>query len=425
MSKQKVNQIQILTPRVFVPFLEPSRYKVAHGGRGSGKSHFFAELLVETAILKPGLRAVCIREVQKSLSQSVKRLIEDKIEKLGVGHMFEVLQSEIKTPGGGTILFQGMSTQTQDSIKSLEGIDVAWVEEAQSLSQRSLDMLRPTIRKPGSEIWFSFNPDQPTDPVDSFFRPTDGSKPPENAVVVEVNFFDNPFFPDVLKDEMEYDKRRDPDKYKHVWLGQWAARTETRVFTNWKEEEFETPGNARFYFGGDFGFSKDPTTLVRAFIGRWEDGQAIADEKGKCLFIDYEAYKVGCTIEDTPRLFNTIPEAPRWPIRADSARPETIDHLRRHGFPKITSSSKGKNSIIEGVEFIKSFDVIIHPRCKHVVDEFALYSYKVDAKTDEILPEIADGSDHCIDALRYGLELLRKAEKGAGSVSFAAPMILN
>lgn len=425
MSKKKVNQIQILTPRVFVPFLEPSRYKVAHGGRGSGKSHFFAELLVETALLKPGLRAVCIREVQKSLSQSVKRLIEDKIEALGVGHKFEVLQSEIKTPGGGLIIFQGMQNHTADSIKSLEGIDVAWVEEAQSLSQRSLDMLRPTIRKPGSEIWFSFNPDQPDDPVDAFFRPQDGSKPPNNSIIVAVNYWDNPFFPDVLKEEMEYDKRRDPDKYKHVWCGEWAARSEARVFRNWKVEEFETPPDARFLMGADWGFANDPTTLIRGFIGRFENGEAIADEKGKCLFLDYEAYQVGCQIEQTPKLFDKVPESRNWPIRADSARPETIDYMQRNGFPRMTRSTKGKNSVVDGIEFIKNYDVIIHPRCTQTEKEFIHYSYKVDQKTDEILPVLADENNHIIDPIRYMLELVRKSEKTKGSVSFAAPMLMD
>src|SRR5690349_22358393 len=153
-------------PKAFKRLWQPARYKGAHGGRGSGKSHAFAEMLVVRASTAKGFRAACVREVQKSLKNSVKLLVEDKIKALGVGHLFECLEAEIKTPGGGVIMFQGMQNHTADSIKSLEGFDVAWVEEAQSLSQRSLDLLRPTLRKPGSELWFSWNPGKPTDPVD-------------------------------------------------------------------------------------------------------------------------------------------------------------------------------------------------------------------------------------------------------------------
>jgi phage terminase large subunit len=177
---------------VFVPLLVPARYKGAHGGRGSGKSHFFAELLVEDCVANPGLRAACVREVQKSLKNSVKLLVEDKIKSLGLSG-FEVLEAEIKTPGGGVIIFQGMQNHTADSIKSLEGFDRCWVEEAQSLSQRSLEMLRPTFRKAGSEMWFSWNPNKPTDPVDALLR---GDMPPADSVVVEANYSDNPWLPD-------------------------------------------------------------------------------------------------------------------------------------------------------------------------------------------------------------------------------------
>lgn len=201
--------------------LQESRYKGAHGGRGSGKSHFFAEALVEDSIRFPGLRSVCIREVQKSLKESAKRLIEDKIEALGVGSMFEVQNAEIKTPGGGVIIFQGMQDHTAESIKSLEGFDRAWVEEAQTLSENSWRMLRPTIRKEGSEIWASWNPRRRADPVDAFFRQ---SKAPDARVVcVEANWRDNPWFPAVLEEERKRDQINDPDAYQHVWEGGYVT----------------------------------------------------------------------------------------------------------------------------------------------------------------------------------------------------------
>lgn len=389
--------LQIQTPEVFEPLLAPSRYKAAHGGRGSGKSHFFAESLIEASLMQPGLRAVCIREVQKSLEQSVKRLLEDKIAALGVGHLFEVLEREIRTPGSGLIIFQGMQNHTAESIKSLEGYDIAWVEEAQSLSQRSLDLLRPTIRKPKSELWFSWNPRNENDPVDKLLR---GADPVPGTIVVEANWSDNPWFPKVLREEKDWDRKRDPDKYAHIWGGGYQRNSEARVFRNWREDAFETPEDARFYHGADWGFSIDPTVLVRCFI------------EGRTLCVDHEVYKIGCEIDHTPALFDRLvedqPGAARiWPIVADSSNPQSISYLGRHGYSRIKPSVKGANSVREGVEFLRSFDIVVHPRCRHTIDELTLYSYKTDPLTGEVLPVLEDKKNHVIDALRYAVEPLR------------------
>jgi phage terminase large subunit len=389
-------KLRIETPRVFQPLLKPARYKGSHGGRGSGKSHDRAEALIERCIMHPGTRWACIREVQKSLEQSVKRLLEDKMDKMGVRHMFGVKQYEIETPGGGIIIFQGMQNHTADSIKSLEGFDGAWVEEAQSLSQRSLDLLRPTIRKEGSELWFTWNPNQESDPVDVLLR---GEEPPPDCIVVEANYTDNPWFPDVLKAEMEYDRRRDPDKYAHVWLGEYQRNSEARVFKNWTVEEFDVDPNALIRQGADWGFAIDPTVLVQCYI------------VGRKLYIPYEAYRVGCEITDTPALFMTVPESEKWPIVADSARPETISYMQKHDFPKIMPAIKGPKSLEEGVEFLKSFDIIVHPRCKHTIDELTLYSYKIDPLTNLVMPVLDDKDNHVIDALRYACEGARRAKR--------------
>jgi phage terminase large subunit len=349
----------------------------------SGKSHFFD--------------VVCVREIQKSLAQSVKKLIEAKIEALGVGSLFQVQESVIKAPHGGTIIFQGMQNHTADSIKSLEGFDIAWCEESQSLSQRSLDLLRPTIRKPGSELWFSWNPGKETDPIDVFLR---GPQLPPGAVVVEVNHHDNPWFPDVLRVEMEYDKSRDPDKYSHVWLGQYERRSEARVFRNWRVEAFDTPTGAVHRLGADWGFASDPTALVRCHIA------------GRTLFVDHEAVMVGCEIDMTPELFDRVPESRKWFITADSSRPETISYMRKHGYPRINAAIKGARSVEEGVEFLKSFDIVVHPRCERTIDELTLYSYKTDPLTGKVLPVLGDKNNHVIDALRYACEGVRKADEG-------------
>lgn len=205
-------------PRKLVPLLSSRRYKGAYGGRGGAKSHFFAEQAILRAYTQRS-RIVCIREVQNSIKDSVKQLLADKIEKFGLGAAFEIVDTEIRGPRGSLIIFKGMQSFNADNIKSLEAYDIAWVEEAQNLSQRSLDLLRPTIRKDGSELWFSWNPRYKTDPVDVFFR----KNPPPDATSVLINWRDNPWFPDVLRKEMEHDFAIDADKAEHIWNGAYGS----------------------------------------------------------------------------------------------------------------------------------------------------------------------------------------------------------
>lgn len=392
------------TAKWFVPFLKPARYKGAYGGRGSGKSHAIAQyIVIRCASEKTDV--VCLREVQKSLKQSVKKLIEGKIDALGLGELFEVQHDRIKTPFGGMIIFEGLANHTAESIKSLEGFDIAWFEEAQVATQRSLDLLRPTIRKPGSELLFSWNPRFEDDPIEQLLR---GESPPPDSVVLEVNFEDNPWFPDVLREEMEYDKRRDPDKYAHIWLGHYVQNSEARVFHNWTIEEFEAPSDAVHRLGADWGFAVDPTVLIRCHID------------GRRLYIDYEAYEIGCEITDTPALFMTIPAAEKWPITADSARPETISYMKNNGFKKLYPAVKGPGSVEDGIEWLKSFDIIVHPRCRHTIDELTLYSYKTDPLTGKVLPILEDKDNHVIDALRYACEGARRA-----NVNVKRPVVQN
>ena len=215
-----MSSLDIPTLDVFWPLLDPAPYKGAHGGRSSGKSHFFAELMVEEHYAIPGLRSVCVREVQKDLKDSAKLLIEDKIQQLGVGASFNVQREMIETPGGGQIIFRGMNDYNAESIKSLEGFDRAWIEEAQTLSDRSLMLLRPTIRKEGSQIWASWNPRKKTDAIDKFLR---GEKLPPGAVVVESNWKDNKFFPSKLEQERLHDLEVYPDQYQHIWEGDYVS----------------------------------------------------------------------------------------------------------------------------------------------------------------------------------------------------------
>ncbi len=168
------------------------------------------------------------------------------------------------------------------------------------------------------------------------------------------------------------------------------------MFKNWRVEAFDTPADAGFLLGADWGFARDPTVLLRCFA------------VGRALFVDHEAYRVGCEIDRTPALFDTVPESRRATIIADSARPETISYMQRHGFGNIRPATKGTGSVEDGVEFLKAHDILVHPRCRHLADELALYSYRTDAKTGEILSALEDRGNHCIDALRYAVEGLRR-----------------
>lgn len=385
-------KLTIETPEVFEPLLAPARYKGAYGGRGSGKSHFFGELWLEENVAEK-LDCVCLRETLKSLEFSVKKLLESKIERFNAGAYFEVQDRRILSKRGGVTIFEGMQNHTADSIKSLEGFDRAWFEEAQNASDKSLTLLRPTIRKPGSQLWFGWNPQFETDPVDVLLR---GSELPPHAIVVRANYMDNPFLPAELLEEMQYDQRRDPDKYAHVWLGEYQRNSEARVFKNWTIEEFDSPAGAHHRLGADWGFSIDPTCLIRCHID------------GRKLYVDYEAYMVGCEIVNTPELFASVPEAEKWIITADSARPETISYMQKHGYPKIVAAVKGAKSLEEGVEFLKSFDIVVHPRCKHLIDELTLYSYQTDPLTGQVMPKFEDKHNHVIDALRYACEGARR-----------------
>jgi phage terminase large subunit len=390
---------------LFDPPLGSVRYRIGHGGRGSAKSHSYASALAIHAAQKP-LRILCGREIQKSIKDSSKRLLDDKIADHGLGDFYESTDTEIRGKNGSLFLFAGLRSNV-DQIKSMEGIDICWLLEANKISQNSWDVLIPTIRKPGSEIWAEYNPDLPTDPVDAMFRGPEG--PPPRAIVRHINWEDNPFFPDVLREEMEYCRKRDPDKYLHVWQGQYRRNSESRVFKNWVEQEFEAPSDATFRFGADWGFSIDPTVLVRCYLD------------GRKLYIDHEAYMRGCEIDQTPELFDHVPGARRWIITADSARPETISYLRRNGF-KIMPAIKGARSLEEGVEFLQSYDIIVHPRCVHTIEELMHYSYKVDDLTGQVIPVLADKDNHVIDALRYALEGVRRAGSGkAKTIAVSIP----
>lgn len=377
------------------PFLElwrPRRYKVYYGGRGSGKSWAIAEALIVMADMCK-LRILCCREIQKSIKDSSYQLLKDTAIRLGIANRFVFLETEIRhKKTGSKFIFTGL-LRNEQTIKSKEGIDICWCEEAQTISETSWETLIPTIRKDGSEIWLSFNPLNADDPTTVRFV----ENPPPEAYVRKVNYDENPYFNDALRREMEWDKKNDFEKYLHIWEGYPRTFSDAQIFRGkFTVEPFDdslAEQADRLFYGADFGFAQDPSTLIRSFM------------LDRNLYIDYEAYGVGVEIDELPQLYRSVPGADKWPIKADSARPETISYLRnRCGF-NISAAEKWQGSIEDGIAYLKSFEkIVIHPRCKHTADEFRLYSYKTDKTTNEVLPVILDKNNHCIDAIRYSLD---------------------
>ena len=392
MTKVRIRPIQALLPL----WKSNERYRVAYGGRGSGKSYGVAQRFV-TYALREKCRLLCTRDVQNTLSESALAILKRVITDMEVGPAFVQTKHGLACLTGSEFVFRGL--QNPDRIKSLEGIKYCWVEEAQKVTRTAWDVLSPTIREAGSEIWATFNPDQESDPVYADFVLKDH---PE-ASRVQVNYPDNPYFPQPLQLEMAYDRRTDYDKYLHIWMGNPRTISEAQVFYHkYRVDAFETPTDVPLYYGADWGFSQDPTVLVRCFI------------KNQILWVDQEVYGVGVDIDELPAMFAAVPGAQSWPITADSERPDTISYMQQRGY-QMRGAKKGKGSVEDGVQFLRSFrGVVIHPRCKHTADEFRLYSYKTDKLTGDVMPILEDKHNHCIDALRYAVE---KIMRSVGSVA--------
>ncbi|MEL6364293.1 MAG: phage terminase large subunit [Pseudomonadota bacterium] len=269
----------------FHPFLQPAPFKAAFGGRGGMKSFFFADLHLARAVSQPGYRALCLREVQRSIKESSKRLLEERIQAHGLGHLFEVQEQSIKTPGGGEFVFQGLQNHTAESVKSFQGFDVADIEEAQTIKQRSLDLLIPTIiRKDGAEIWARWNPRHDTDPIDQLFR---GPNIPPGSIVVEVGWRDNPYLNDQTLKQIKADYEADPEKAEHVWGGGYEVFTEGAYYAK-LISKLESEGRA-----GGYPHSPElPVTTgwdlgVDDYTAIWFFQEHFADGKPRIRVIDY------------------------------------------------------------------------------------------------------------------------------------------
>lgn len=391
---------RIEIPPKLLPVFSPARgaveYRCAYGGRGSSKSFTFAKMAAIWGAIEP-LRILCTRELQDSIKNSFHAELKNAIgSDAWLSSCYDVGVDYLKGHNGTEFIFKGLRHNI-GSIKSLAQIDLCIVEEAEDVPEYSWVDLEPTIRAPNSEIWVIWNPKAKDSPVDKRFR----KNPPPLSVVAEVNYEDNPWFPDKLENQrVRAMQVMDDSMYRYIWEGDYLESTEAQVFHNkFEAKEFEP--EKRWdgpYFGLDFGFSQDPTAGVKCWINDND------------LYIEYDAGKVGLELDGTAKfLIDNIPDIERHKIRADCARPESISYLSRHGLRRIEGVKKGKGSVEDGIAHMKSFGKIyVHPRCKNTLQEFREHSYKIDRKSGDILPDMADSWNHYIDAIRYALEGVKK-----------------
>ncbi|WP_240202705.1 PBSX family phage terminase large subunit [Burkholderia sp. LMG 13014] len=395
--------------------------KIVYGGRGSAKTRTVVSILTAQASARRE-RVLCLREIQNSIEESSHAELSEEIERRDLSGSFVVGKKSIRVPATrSSFSFRGLYRNV-NGIKGFARSTKAWVDEAEGVSRDSWGVLLPTVREPGSEIWVTFNPNRETDPtwVD-LIGPyaeqldEDGCYEDDDVLIIRANYTDNPWFTEELELERSKMERTDLDRYRWIWLGKFNRRSDELIFAGkWRVEEFETPANARFFFGADWGFAVDPTTLNRCWV------------RGNDLMIDFEAHGKQTDLDEIWKLFAGrdgmrpeqvkqwkgaddrkypgIPAARKWKIKADCSRPETIAHVAKQGF-NIGPAAKWGGSVEDGIAFLRGFDaIIIHKRCVKTKEEFENYSYKVDKTTGDVLPIIVDKWNHHIDGIRYSMD---------------------
>lgn len=418
MTTANVQIIPRLIPMFTVPFGAVD-FRVAHGGRGSGKTMSFAKMVVIQAYVfaSTGVSGgiLCAREFMNSLEDSTLAEIKAAIASEDwLAPWFDVGEKYVRTrnlPGRVDFIFAGLR-HNLDSLKSKARILLTWVDEAENVSEVAWRKLLPTVMRFAGEVWLTYNPEDPESATHKRFR----ANPSPRILIEQVNWDDNPWFPEALERERIDDQRFRPDTYEHIWNGEFLTLTEAQVFAGkYRIEAMEPPPNATPYFGLDFGFSSDPFAAVRIY------------KIGRTLLWRREAYSRGVLIH---KLGGEIragvgDDVARYDVIADSSRPDDIGYLQQpihvsggsFQLPRVKGSVKGKGSVEAGVEFIKSHDNVIHPDCKNIAKEFKLYSYKVDRQSGQILPILVDSWNHAIDAGRYALEpVMRNAKFNWGAV---------
>lgn len=388
-----------LPPKLIPVFTGPARYRGAHGGRGSGKTRTFAMMTAVRAYMfaEAGISGsiLCAREYMNSLEDSSLEEVKQAIRSVPwLNDYFDIGEKYVRTKNRRVhYVFAGMR-HNLDSLKGKARILIAWVDEAETVSEVAWSKLNPTVRADDSEIWVTWNPELDGSPTDGRFRKFLS----DHAKVVELNYTDNPWFPEVLDLERKDDwNRLDPQTYAWIWDGAYRENSDAQVFANkYRISEFEPSSKWHGpYKGLDFGFAQDPTAAVVCWI----------DETKERLYIEYEAGKVGLELDDTAAYIEErIPDFGRGVIRGDSARPESISYLKRHGQPMIEGVTKWPGSVEDGISHMRSYkEIVLHARCKEAIKEFRMYSFKVDRLSGEIRADVVDKWNHYIDAIRYAL----------------------
>lgn len=380
------------------------RYRCAYGGRGSGKTMSFARMAIVRAY-SSRCRILCAREIMNSIRESVHAELCAAVEDMGLSDFFECGKTYIRCLSTGSEIFYAGLYRNLDSLKGLGDVSVCWVDEAENLSEQSYLKLIPSIRAKDSEVWLTWNPER----LDSATRRRFVVAPPESIAITEINWRDNPWFPDVLEQERVELQRRDHDAYLHVWEGQCITRSDAQVMAGrWEVKEFDTDALGKPMLGADWGFSQDPTAVIKCYA------------HNQALWVSHEAFGKGVDLIDLPAMFEQIPDIRQHRIYCDSARPETISHMRGQGFDCV-AADKWSGSVKDGISHMRgAYDKIyIHPRCSNLIAEFGQYSYKIDRHTELPTDQIIDAHNHGIDALRYavGNRIQRKVDKKPVSVS--------
>jgi phage terminase large subunit len=379
--------------------LRLARFKVLRGGRGAAKTTSIAGALIAMALEGPPISVLCCREIQHSIRSSVHKVLRRRIDQTGLARFFHVDIRAIRAYNGSTFDFEGLYSNV-DRIKSFEGLNVCWVEEAASISAESWEILEPTLREPGSFFVVNYNPDAADAPTHQMFAVA----PRPDAIVERVTYLDNPFLTAPLREAMEYMRATDFDAFQHVWMGEPRSHSDAQVFRGkFVVEEFEPAADwAGPYLGADFGFSLDPSAGIRAYV------------HGPVLYIAREVWGLRVDIDKTPELLDNLgSDARKLTLRCDCARPESISFLQRHNYPHAVAAPKWQNSVTDGIAFLRSFErIVVHPRCERTIEEFRLYSYKVDKLTGAVLTDLKPGNDHLIDSLRYAMADLIKHRGG-------------
>lgn len=399
-----MTEATIRLPPKLVPMFSVPRgdvqYRAPHGGRGSAKS-FSCALMASIFGYAEPLRILCTREFQASIKESFHAELKSAIASYPwLAAHYDVGVDYLRGRNGTEFIFRGLR-QGINSIKSLAKIDLTIVEEAEDVPEASWLALEATVfRQPKSELWPIWNPRLDGSPVDMRMR----KSPPPNAIITEINWYDNPFFPAGLdKLRRREQERLDPATYAHVWEGAYLVNSDAQVLSGkWRRAEFEPKDTWDGpYQGGDFGYAQDPTAAVRCYI------------HGDTLYVSHEAGGRGIELDDIGgKVCDSIPEFDRYVSRWDSASPGSISIITRHGLPKAQGAPKWQGSVDDGIRFLRSFrEIVIHPRCTQTINEARLYSYKVDRLTGDVLPTLVDANNHYIDAIRYAVSPIIKGRR--------------